>query len=152
MACWLCQWNGGLLSKVKLSFLRKLPMNSLVNSSDFVSNLSVMCSIQCICWITLMFLINSQEETWKGRGRRAAYGQLFCSKLLYSTECAIEMIQVITNTSSIHFMYCWNIYSSRLLLGAIIVLDLLDHQPQHRPISHFIFSREDWITDLWFHV
>jgi hypothetical protein len=41
-----------------------------------------------------------------GYGRQAAYRQLFCSKLLYSTECAIKMIQVITNTSFIHFMYC----------------------------------------------
>jgi hypothetical protein len=107
MACWLFQlWNGGLLSKVKLlSFLRKLPTNSYVNSSDFVSNLSVMCSFPCACWITLMFLINLQEETWKGCGRRAAYRQLFCSKSFYSTGCVIERIQVITKTSFIHFSH-----------------------------------------------
>ncbi|XP_046638685.1 28S ribosomal protein S35, mitochondrial-like isoform X2 [Daphnia pulicaria] len=41
-----------------------------------------------------------------GYGRQAAYRQLFCSKSLYSTECAIEMIQITNhsmNQSIIHF-------------------------------------------------
>jgi hypothetical protein len=65
----LCQFiwaHGGLLSKVKLiSFLRKLPMYLLVNSSDFICKLSVMCSIPFICCINLMYLINLQEKTLK---------------------------------------------------------------------------------------
>jgi hypothetical protein len=72
MACWLlcCQlWAYGvLLSKVTLSFLRKLPVNSYVNSSDFICYLSVMCSIPDICWISLIFSSTyslSPEETWK---------------------------------------------------------------------------------------
>jgi hypothetical protein len=145
MVCWLFQlWNGDLLSKVKLlSFLRKLPTNSYVNSSDFVSNLSVMCSFPCACWITLMFLINLQEETWKGRGRRAAYRLLFCSKSFYSTECAIERIQVIINTSFIHFMNCWNISSCiRSHNYQLFVLDLLDHQQPSIDQSFISSSRE----------
>jgi hypothetical protein len=72
-------------------------MDSQVNSSDFVCNFSVMCSFPCKCWITLTFLINLQ--TYKKSG--AAYCQLFCSKSLYFTECAIKIVQVTTKTSFI---------------------------------------------------
>jgi hypothetical protein len=43
-------------------FLRKLPMNTLVNRLDFVCNLFGMCSLPFMCLITSSFLIHFQEK------------------------------------------------------------------------------------------
>jgi hypothetical protein len=46
-------------------FLRKLPMNSLVNWLDFLCNLFGMCSLSFMCLITSSFIIHFQEKMWK---------------------------------------------------------------------------------------
>jgi hypothetical protein len=134
----LCQlWAyGGLLSKVKLiSFLRKLTMYLLVNSSDFICKLSVMCSIPVICWINLMYLINLQEKTcWKGRAAYCCRSTIYLFKSLYSTGCAIKRKQVTTITSFINTVLLKHIFFSSFIRihhnCLLFVLDLLDRQSQ----------------------
>jgi hypothetical protein len=112
--------------KLKLSFLRKLQLNSSVNSSDFVCNFTVMCFIPCLCRITLMLLTNLQEET----------GGILLSTILFKIIVFYWMChrndKVTTNTSfitvllkHIFFLSFTRIYHNYLLF----VLDLLDHQP-----------------------
>jgi hypothetical protein len=118
MAWWLlCQlWAyayGVLLSTVELSFSSKIT-NEFIGKFEWFRP----CSIPCICWIALMCLINLQEETWKSGAAYRSSTILF--KTIYSTECAIEMIQVTTSNTLLTFVRIQHNY-------CIILLDLLDH-------------------------
>ncbi len=144
------------MSKVKLSFLRKLQLNSSVNSSDFVCNFMVMCSInRTRNSVSMSDNLNASHQLTGGNVPLHPTVNNFVQNHLYSTECAIEMIQVTTNTSFITVLLIHVFFSCFIRIHLnyrLFVLDFLDHQPQHRLISHFIFSREDWITDRLFHV